>query len=142
MSSTFTGPVISTNGFTGAITGNVTGNVAGVLTGSVVGTTVTATTSATIGSGTAITKIVKGTCTVDLPSIADADVGEATVTITGAATNDIVVLIPPTAGLTAGLAVCGAVVSATDTVKVRAVNGSGGTIDEASGTWIYLLIRS
>ena len=26
---TFTGPVISTNGFTGAVTGNVTGNVTG-----------------------------------------------------------------------------------------------------------------
>lgn len=114
----------------------------GPLTGAVTATTAAATTSLAVGSGTAITKIVKGTCTVDLPSIADGDVGEATVTLTGAAANDIVVLIPPTAGLTAGLAVCGAVVSATNEVKVRAVNGSGGTIDESSGTWIYLLIRS
>ncbi len=42
-STTFSGPVTSTNGFIGAvtgnITGNVTGNVTGVLTGSIVGTT-------------------------------------------------------------------------------------------------------
>lgn len=95
-----------------------------------------------LGGGTTITKILKGTCTVDLPSVADADVGEATVTVTGAVAGDIVILIPPTAGLTAGLAVCGAQVSAADTVKVRVVNGSGGAIDEASGTWYYLLIRS
>jgi hypothetical protein len=42
---TFSGPVISTNGFvgdfTGNITGNVTGNVTGVLTGRVVGTVTT-----------------------------------------------------------------------------------------------------
>lgn len=35
---TFSGPVISTNGFIGDITGNITGNVTGVLTGRVVGT--------------------------------------------------------------------------------------------------------
>ena len=93
-------------------------------------------------SGTTITGIFKGTCTVDLPSILDGDVGEATVTVTGAAAGDIVVLIPPTAGLTAGLAVCGAQVSAANTVKVRAMNGSGSTIDESSGTWYYILIRS
>jgi len=38
-STTFSGPVTSTNGFIGAVTGNVTGNVTGVLTGSIVGTT-------------------------------------------------------------------------------------------------------
>jgi hypothetical protein len=36
---TFSGPVVSTNGFTGAITGNVTGNVTGDLTGAVLATT-------------------------------------------------------------------------------------------------------
>jgi len=34
-STTFSGPVTSTNGFIGAVTGNVTGNVTGVTTGSV-----------------------------------------------------------------------------------------------------------
>lgn len=35
---TFSGPVVSTNGFTGAVTGNITGNVTGNLTGNVTGT--------------------------------------------------------------------------------------------------------
>ena len=34
-STTFSGPVTSTNGFIGAITGNITGNVTGTLTGNV-----------------------------------------------------------------------------------------------------------
>ena len=38
---TFSGPVISQNGFIGDFTGNVTGNVTGVLTGRVVGTVTT-----------------------------------------------------------------------------------------------------
>ena len=42
-STTFSGPVTSTNGFVGAVTGNVTGNV----TGAVAATTVTA--SSTLG---------------------------------------------------------------------------------------------
>ena len=37
-STTFSGPVTSTNGFIGAVTGNVTGNVTGTLTGNVVAT--------------------------------------------------------------------------------------------------------
>lgn len=44
-STTFSGPVTSTNGFvgtvTGDVTGNVTGNVTGDLTGRVIGTTAT-----------------------------------------------------------------------------------------------------
>lgn len=37
-STTFSGPVTSTNGFIGAVTGNVTGNVTGDLTGRTFGT--------------------------------------------------------------------------------------------------------
>ena len=86
--------------------------------------------------------VVTGTVSVNLPSIADGDVGEATVTITGATVGDTVIMTPPAAGLTAGIAVCEARVSAADTVKIRAVNGSGGTVDEAAGTWNYCLIRA
>ena len=38
-STTFSGPVTSTNGFIGAVTGNITGNVTGTLTGNVDSTT-------------------------------------------------------------------------------------------------------
>jgi len=36
-STTFSGPVTSTNGFIGAVTGNITGNVTGNVTGTVTG---------------------------------------------------------------------------------------------------------
>lgn len=36
--SSFSGPVVSTNGFTGDVTGNVTGNLTGDVTGNISGT--------------------------------------------------------------------------------------------------------
>jgi hypothetical protein len=87
-------------------------------------------------------KIILGTVSVNPASIGNAAIGETTVTISGAAVGDIVVMNPPAAGLTAGLGVLGAVVSATDTVKVRIVNNSGGAVDEAAATWSYVLIRA
>lgn len=42
-STTFSGPVTSTNGFVGAVTGNVTGNVAGSVNLGAAGTLTTAT---------------------------------------------------------------------------------------------------
>jgi hypothetical protein len=62
-STTFSGPVTSTNGFIGALTGNVTGNVTGVTTGSVqalsgagaVNVTTAVTSLTTTGSAQALT---------------------------------------------------------------------------------------
>ena len=85
--------------------------------------------------------IITGTVSVDLPSIANAAVGEVTLTISGAAAGDVVVLSAP-ATLTAGLAPCGARVTAANTVKLRVANLSGGAVDEAAGTWSYVLIRA
>ena len=52
-STTFSGPVTSTNGFIGALTGNVTGNVTGSVTGLASVTTLTAaSTLTTAQSGT------------------------------------------------------------------------------------------
>jgi len=110
--STFSGPVKSTNG---------------VIVGS---------------DGTQITKILKGTVSVDPASLADAAEADTSITITGAALGDTVILNPPAAGLTAGILICGAWVSAANTVKVRLANASGGTVDEAAGTWSYCLIRA
>jgi hypothetical protein len=95
-----------------------------------------------VGSGTTLTKVVRGTIAVDLASVANAAVTEVTLTITGAATGDTVIMTPPTAGMTAGLIAGDARVSAADTVKLRVANLSGGTLDEASATWSYCLIRS
>jgi hypothetical protein len=86
--------------------------------------------------------VIRGTVTVDLASVAAGAVTEKQVTISGAVVGDTVLMTPPTAGLTAGMCICNSVVSAADTVKIRVLNGSAGTIDEASGTWTYCLIRS
>lgn len=124
MSTHFSGPVVSTNGFTGALTGAVVA------------------TSATIGSGTAIIKIIKGTVAVDPPSLATKVSGVVTLTITGAAVGDIVQINPGAAGFTAGIVLTNPWVSAADTVKVTVVNTTAGTLDESSLTCDYILIRS
>ena len=128
--STFSGPVVSTAGFTGALTGAVTA------------TTAAATTSLTVGSGTAITKIIKGTVAVDPSSLTTATGETLTITLTGAATGDAIILHPPAAGLTTGLLFSNARVSATNEVKVEVWNPTGGTINEASANCIYMLFRS
>lgn len=94
------------------------------------------------GEGTQITYIKKGTVSVNPASITNAEVGETEVTITGAATGDVVIMQPPAAGLTAGLVVVGAYVSAANTVKLRLFNGSAAPINEAATDFIYILIRS
>jgi len=50
MSTTFSGPVVSDNGFEGDVTGDVTGNVTGNLTGNQIQGTVTAYTGADAGT--------------------------------------------------------------------------------------------
>ena len=93
-------------------------------------------------SGTQLTFVKKGTVSINPSSISAGAVGEETITITGAVVGDEVILHPPAAGLTAGLVVCDARVSAADTVKVRLFNSTGAPIDEAAASWIYVLIRS
>jgi hypothetical protein len=95
-----------------------------------------------VGSGTQITKIVKGTVSVNPASLATVTAADLSVTITGAAVGDAVIMNPPAAGLTAGLFATDVWVSAADTVKIRFYNGSAGTIDEAAADWTYTLIRS
>jgi hypothetical protein len=83
-----------------------------------------------------------GTVSVNPASLADGAEADTSVTISGATVGDVVIMTPPTAGLDAGILICGAWVSAADTVKVRLHNNSGGTVDVAAGTWAYCLIRS
>jgi len=93
-------------------------------------------------SGTEITYIQRGTVSVNPASLNATTAADTSITITGAQTGDTVILNPPTAGLTAGMFVVGAWVSAADTVKVRLYNSTGGAIDEAAANWSYCLIRS
>lgn len=90
--------------------------------------------------GTLLTKVEKGSVSVDLASIAASSAADATLTISGAAAGDSVII--NAAGLTAGLLLCQAYVSAADTVTVRLYNTTAGAIDEASATWYYTLIKS
>lgn len=93
-------------------------------------------------SGSTITLIKKGTIAVDLASMLTLTASEVTLTITGAAVGDTVIMNPLAAGNTAGIVFGGARVSAANTVKLRVFNGSAGTIDEASQLWDYCLIRA
>ena len=95
---TFSGPVISTNGFVGAITGNitgnVTGNVTGNLTGIVIGTVTTragagavpitaATVQISTGAGAAALTLANGTAGQMLTLVMTVDGGgDATLTPT------------------------------------------------------------
>jgi hypothetical protein len=102
---------------------------------------VAAATSLAIGGGTVIAKVLKGSVTINPASVAGNTVADQTFTLTGAVVGDVVELNVPTAGITAGLNVIMAWISATDTVKVRFHNTTGGAIDEASATWFYKLTR-
>jgi hypothetical protein len=91
-------------------------------------------------SGSNITLIKKGTFTLDPASIATTAHGDQTVTVTGAAVGDLVMLIPP-ATLESTLVVGQARVTAANTVKFPLVNPTAGAVDGASLSWGYVLIR-
>lgn len=92
-------------------------------------------------SGSTLSVALSGTVSINPASLAAGASADESVTISGVAVNDRVILNPPTAGLTAGLHITGVWVSAANTVKVRLYNSTGGAIDEAAGTWSYLVIR-
>lgn len=96
-------------------------------------------TGVAIGSGTALTKILKGTVTIDPASIGATTVSSQTFTLTGAVVGDSLRLNPP--ALTAGLVVCQYYVSGADQITVVFYNTTGAPIDQASGTWTYALMR-
>lgn len=85
-------------------------------------------------------KLFKGSVTVDPASIGSAAVGETSVSISDAAVGDTVIMNAP-AAVAAGC-VWSAFVSASGTVKLRIANLSGGSLDLASGSWDYCLIRA
>jgi hypothetical protein len=92
--------------------------------------------------GTVITRKVKGTVTIDPASINANTVSSQTFTLNGAVVGDALTLNPPAAGLTAGLVVAQAFVSAADQITVVFFNQTGAPIDLASANWTYVLNRS
>lgn len=86
-----------------------------------------------VGDGATIDKVLTATAALDFASVAAGATAELTITVTGAAANDGVVLGPPTT-ISAGLNWNG-YVSAANTVTVRIHNTTGVAIDPASATW-------
>lgn len=92
----------------------------------------------TVGSGTAISKILKGTCTVDPPDLAANATGTASCTSTGTLANDTVFLTPRAAPSTQTWSV-DTVGSGSITIRFQESGTDGG--DPASGTWDWTAIR-
>lgn len=88
-----------------------------------------------------ITRVLKGTVTINPASINATTVSSQTFTLTGAVVGDSLTLNPPAAGLTAGLLVMQCFVSAADTITVVFYNTTGAPIDEGSASWNYLIHR-
>lgn len=143
---TFSGPVVSTNGFTGALTGNITGNVTGNVTGNITGavtaTTVTASTSLAVGSGgTALTKILTGVGELTVGALAAGAQGDDTLTISGLADGDFVMVTPPNAAYEDGL-MFSCYVSAANTLTVAMSNTSASPLTGSTANWRYLVIKA
>lgn len=101
--------------------------------GSLLLTNLTASGAVTIGGGTAITKVLSATATLDFPSISGNDTHSLTMTVTGAIAGNAVFIGVP-AALDANL-IWQASVTAADTVTIRMHNASGASVDPASGTY-------
>lgn len=94
-----------------------------------------------IGGGTAWTKTLRGTASINPASINANTVSSQTFTLTGALVGDSLTLNVPAAGLTAGLVVYQSFVSASDQITIVFENTTGAPIDEGAASWTYLLIR-
>ena len=79
-------------------------------------------------------KFLSNTATLDFGSIASLGSAELTITVTGAADGDPVIIGIPNGSFTTGLVFTGRV-SATNTVSIQAYNSTLGAIDPASGTF-------
>lgn len=118
-----------------AVTGTLTGStvVANEFQGDV------ASDAVSFGGGTAVTKVVTATATLNFGEIAAAGTEDKTISVPGAVTGDAVAFSLP-AAINAGL-VFNAFVSAADTVTVRASNISAAPIDAASASFRVAVIH-
>lgn len=85
-------------------------------------------------------KGLSGSATLDFSSISAQTGSELTITVTGAADGDDVLVSPPNASFNAGV-VYKARVSSSNTVSVTAYNITTGSIDPASGTFKVTVIK-
>ncbi len=92
-----------------------------------------------VGNYYHLTKALSGSTTHDFASISAVSTATTTVSITGAAAGDTVLVTPSTA-LEAGLVVYG-YVSSTNTVTIVANNPTAGSIDPVSRTYYVSVIK-
>jgi hypothetical protein len=99
------------------------------------------TTTATLAvgaSGTVVKTIKSGTGAIDLGSIAAGETGSGTITITGAAAGDALIVNVP--ALTTGLAFAGSNITSANTATLYFVNAAASPIDNTSATFNYTWI--
>lgn len=77
--------------------------------------------------------------TFDPAAVATITTAEQTVTVTGAKVGDFVIAMKPT--LTTGVTIGNVRVSAADTIAIQFVNPTAGSVNPASETWQFLVIR-
>lgn len=106
---TFSGPVVSTNGFI-------------------------------VGSGATVSKLLSASAALDFGSISAATQADLTITVTGAAAgNEVIMALPaaPAAGI-----VFNAFVSAADTVTIRASNISASPVNPSPATYGVIVLSA
>ena len=92
------------------------------------------------GNGNTITKVLSASASLDFASISAGAQASLTITVTGAAVGDEVIMALPAAPA-AGL-VFNAFVSAANTVTIRASNISGSPVDAAAATYGVIVIAA
>lgn len=92
------------------------------------------------GSGNTITKVLSATASLDFGSISAASQASLTITVTGAAVGDEVIMALPAAPA-AGI-VFNAFVSAANTVTIRASNITASPVDPVAATYGVIVIAA
>jgi hypothetical protein len=86
-------------------------------------------------------RILQTSQTIDAPSISSNSYHIVEVTLTGASVGDYVQVTYPAELITLGLIVGVPIVTATDTIKMILHNHSGGSVNPASGTYTFKIVK-
>lgn len=87
---------------------------------------------------TLFSAVLNGSATIDPASIAASATATTTITVTGAAVGDFVMVAP---GVDLNGLIYSAYVSAADTVEIALYNPTAGAVDLASSTWKAKVLR-
>lgn len=91
-----------------------------------------------VGTGSTINKVLTASASLNFPSINAASQADLTITVTGAAVGDEVIMALPAAPA-AGI-IFNAFVSAANTVTIRATNITAAPVDPAAATYGVVVI--